>query len=303
MRIPWTVPLLALLAAAGAEGQQTPVRVEFRVDEPLYASLFTDPERESLHRSAAELFASFLRERLPVLDLKAGGAADYRLLVTLDRRGGAAANALQSDRGFYVRVIGPDSTTEPTWFGLFRRASLTGGGFGSTGGLPLDRLFLEKIRLALPDADVDALVRDHLSRVPLTSLGRIWTPPPGSFGWVAALDRQATCLARGTGLRVVVLIPSVFQPEPVTEVYLAEVESDFLAEHVFGGTVPPEFAGLKRGVFARPEPMQQSRLDEVRNNASAVVASVYLADFQHDGGVCDQLPTPAEAEARPGGVP
>jgi hypothetical protein len=301
MRIASACWLLLAALAGPAAGQQAPVMVEFRLAEPLYASLFTPAELARLQQSAAQLLASFLKARLPVLDLRAAGPADYRLRVTLDRRGGSSANPLQSDRGFYAQIVGPDSATRPTWFGLFRRASLTGEGFGSTGGLPLDRLFLEKIRLAVADADVDGLVRDHLSRVPLTSLGRIWAPPPGTFGWVAALDRQRTCLARGTGLRVVVLLPNAFVPEPVSQTYQARVESDFDAEHVFGGSVPPEFAGLKRAVFARPEPLQQFGLDEMRGEARARVAAVYLANFQLDAGVCDRLPEPAEAESGVGG--
>lgn len=301
MRTAFTCGLLLALTAQGAASQKTPVRVEFQLKEPSYRQLFTAEQLERVEGDAARLLATSLRERLPVLDLTAADSAAHRLVISLDLRGGDQANPLQADRGFYARLIGPESATEATWWALFRRAPQATEGFAGRAGSPLERRFVEHLRLAVKRADVDPLVRDHLSRVPIAEEGRIWTPPPGEFGWVAARERDDLCLALDSGVRVHVLVPSPFAPEPRLRKYEARVDDDFDPSVVFGDDPPPEFA-FGRGFFTRPDPADQPDLDRLRSSSdSSQIAGFYLAHFEPDRSICDPLPSPTEAEAGVGG--
>lgn len=300
MRTALICGLLLVLAAGGVPAQKTPVSVEFELKESTYRQLFTPDELKRVERGAAELLAGSLRERLPVLDLRATDSADHRLVVSLDLRGGDQANPLQADRGFYARLIAPDSATEATWWTLFRRASQATEAFGGSAGAPLERRFLEHVRLAVVQADVDPLIRDHLSRVPIAEDGRIWTPPPGEFGWVAARERDDLCLALDSGLRVLVLVPNPFAAGLRPRMYEARVEGDFDPSVVFGSDPPPEFA-FGRGFFIRPDPADQAGLDQVQASSGARVQAFYLAHFVPDRSICEPLPSPMEAEAGVGG--
>jgi hypothetical protein len=289
---------------SGVDGQKTPVRVEFRLVEPNYVALFSVEERSRLEADAATMIAEALGDRLPILSLSARDSAAYVLRIELDRRGGAGANELQADRGLIARLIGPDGTSEPTWWGLFREASAVGGGFDAgDGSLPPDRLFLDLIRIAVDRADVNALVRDQLSEVPIADEGRVWTPPPGQFGWVAPLERQQLCLAEGTSLLIQVLVPSPFDPDPSPRTFQALVESDFDAERAFGGTVPPHYQGFEHGVFTRPDPPDQSGLDQLLASDSVRVQRIFLLHFQRDPQICQRPLDPLAAEAESGGAP
>lgn len=297
-----TVLLLIALMVDGVEAQKTRVRVEFELVDPTYIAFFTDEERARLERDAASLVTSQLTERLPVLDLVTDDSADYVLRVELNRKGGADADPMESDRGLIATLIGPDGAREPTWWGLFRKADAAGSGFDmGDGTLALDRVFLRHIELAVEEADVNALVRNQLSAVPIAEEGRMWTPPPGEFGWVAPLIRQQLCLAEGTSLLVQVLVPSPFDPDPSPKVYQALVESDFDASLAFGGDIPPHFQGFEQGVFTRPDPPDQQGLDRIQDNDSVQVQRIFLQRFERDSRLCERPTDPLAAEAAAGG--
>lgn len=296
------VLLLLALLGDGAEAQKTRVRVEFALVDPTYIAFFTDEERARLERDAASVVASQLEERLPVLDVVTGDSADYVLRVELNRKGGADADPMEADRGLIATLIGPDGAREPTWWGLFRKADAAGSGFDvGDGTLPLDRVFLRHIELAVEQADVNALVRNQLSAVPIAEEGRIWTPPPGEFGWVAPLVRQQLCLAEGTALLVQVLIPSPFDPDPSPKVFQALVESDFDARLAFGGDIPADFRGFEQGVFTRPDPPDQQGLERIQDSDSVRVQRIFLQRFERDAGLCEGPANPLAAEAIAGG--
>ena len=195
---------------------------------------------------------------------------------------------------------GQDISTEAKWWTLFRSARQLGQPFGGSAGVPLTERFLDHIRAAIRLADVDPLVRDHLSRVPITEDGRIWNPPPGKFGWVAALKRDDLCLALDSGLRVLVLVPSELSGQPRPRIYQARVDDDFDPAVVFGPSPPPEFA-FGRGFFLRPDPTDQPELDRLAGNTGATVVGFYVVDFEEDAALCAALPSPLDAEAGAGG--
>ena len=294
--------LIATLIPAPATAQKTRVRAEFRILDPSYVAFFSDDERVRLERDAAQLVADHLADRLPILEMVTGDTAAYVLRVELNRRGGADANPLEADRGLIASLEGPDGARPATWWGLFRKADAAGSGFDSGDDtLPADRLFLHHIQLAIESADVNALVRDQISAVPIAEDGRIWAPPPGEFGWVAPLLRQQLCLAEGTSLLIQVFVPSPFDPDPSPRIFKALVESDFDAARAFGGQVPPSFRGFEHGVFARPDSLDQAGMDQLLQSDSVRVQRIFLQRFERDPGICERAADPLAAEELAGG--
>ncbi len=293
---------VALLIPLAAEAQKPRVQVEFDVAESDYVDLFTPAGLDSLRRDAARLIADTLEARLPVLEVTTAPPADYRLVVTVDRQDSAGVSPLQLDRGLYVQLVGPDSSTTRSWWTLFRPGGGTGTGL-VVAGVPVRRTFLEQLRISLIKADFDDLVERHLSRVPIArSARRLDAPAPLGFGWVAPVVRDSLCLARGNPVRVLVLVPNPLDTVPDRRLYLATLRSDFDATRLFGDPPPQEWRALTGGVFAKPEPSDQPDLGFVQSDTSVVVTGIFLLQYDPAGrDLCRRVPTPTEAEARPGG--
>ncbi len=291
-----------LMVPSGLDGQKTPVRVVFHLEEPSYARHFDQAQLKTLEDNAAELLAEKLGHELTPLSLSSAENADYVLDVSLARRGGEQSVDLSADRGLVIRLIGPDSTTEESWWVTVREGSATGSGFEFGDDTPtLDLLLLRLISLAVDRADLNTLVADHLSIIPLAPEGRIWDQPSFPYGWVAAIDRRKICMGIGTTLRFHLLVPNDFNPGTTTLPLKGMVAQDFDAAFVFGEPVPPEFAGFEHAVFSKPDPGDQEGLEGARMEPGSKVGSVFLLHFLKDDSVCQGILDPLAAEGVGGG--
>jgi hypothetical protein len=272
----------AILVPPPVAGQErTRLLVEFRVDEPEYRARFGAEDLEWIEKQAAQRIAGVLADSLPVLRLVADPPADHRLVVSLHRRGREEGTSLD-ERGFHAAASPVGGTAgDLEYWGVFRPADASGLGLGSR------ERFVDEIVDRFEKADLDLLVRRHLSQVPLSHEARYLSRP--QMGWVIPFSSRSLCMDVDTELLVRNDLPTGFGV-PMREEYRALVKFDLPNQP------PPPLEAFANWLYARPVPLQDNLpdLEGVSNPDSVAVEGVYLLRFRLNRHLCGEpVPLPA----------
>ncbi|HET9984246.1 MAG TPA: hypothetical protein VFQ38_11685 [Longimicrobiales bacterium] len=280
---------VALLAAAAfgappaaAQGA-TPVGVFFHLADPRFRARF-GAQAGDVELAIADTVAVQLARRIGFVRFVANTAADYRLVLTVDRRDRGSAGAFD-ERGIWARLESPEAGSAEIYWLVLRPADAATRPVGSAVNLRAE------VAALLERADLGLLKEKLLRNVPISHGGLPWDRP---VGWAIPLTHDDLCIQDLSVLRVVSTVKEGAMT--LARSYDASVTGVF----VVAPPVPAKAQQFLKRVFT--EPVDESRRAEIGDairRGAVTVSAVYVLDYQPDPD-CRPTPLPPQLPG-PGG--
>lgn len=261
---------LALLAAgalaappAAAQGP-TPVGVFFRLADPRFHTRF-GAEADAVERAIADTVAVQLARRIGFVRFLANTAADYRLVLSVDRRDRGSAGAFD-ERGIWARLESPDAPSAEIYWLVLRPADAATRPVGSAANLRAE------VATLLEHADLGLLKEKLLRNVPISHSALPWDRP---VGWAIPLTHDDLCIQDMSVLRVVSTVRQGAMS--LARSYDATVTGSFAVDP----PVPAAAQQFLRRVFTEPvDVAHRADIAAAIRSGALTVKAVYVLDYQ-----------------------
>lgn len=237
------------------------VEVSFELAVTRWQGTF-GPGRDEVQKKAGEAIATWLGQQVGFVAFESGSLAPYKMLVRLELTPDAGTRQYKETQ-LRLELGGQVSSAPLVW--RFRSEERYGE---PTGGVDA---FVREIGLRFTDMDKQGLIKQILSRIPITKEAQLWKDP---VGWVMPYRKSELCMDFKSMLRIESMMPS--GAGPVLKEFLARASGDFSPRD----TAPASL--LMRGrLFTEPMPLQEGLLDLGNAKPELVtIRAVYVTDYQ-----------------------
>ena len=288
-----------LLLASVPMAAQSPTRIGVRVQ--LVADRYRlkfGSRTAAVEAALAGKIDSLLGTRIGFLRFAPAEARDsatgYRLVFTLDRKDRASTGLLQ-EYGLWARLERPAASPEELYWLMLRPAEAT------SKAIKDEATFFGEVDAKLAHANLSPIIKDLLSKVPITQTALAWDNP---LGWVLPLGSDSLCMKQFTLL-------TITNELTVGGTSFARRYGASVASLGFSVTSPtPDIAPFLRKVFSEPvslespttplSPEMKSELLNALRTGKVKPTEVYVVDYQYDPNTCRLQPV-APGSAPPGG--
>ncbi|HSQ31975.1 MAG TPA: hypothetical protein VLN49_19090 [Gemmatimonadaceae bacterium] len=213
-----------------------------------------------------------------------GDGTAYRLVFTLDRKDRASTGLFQ-EYGLWARLERPGASPEELYWVTLRPADAT------SQAIKDEATFLGEVDAKLAHANLSPIVKDLLSKVPITETALPWADP---LGWVLPLGSDSLCMKQFTLL-------TITNELTIGGMSFARRYGASVASLGFSPTAPtPEATPFLRKVFSEPVSLEspttplpadvKSELLNALRTGKVKPTQVYVVDYQYDPNACRLQP-------------